>query len=185
MEQEQKIIEGCISGRRKAQNELYSRYSGLFYGICLRYAGNRTEAQDILQDSFVKIFTKISSFNKLGSFEGWMRRIVVNTALNYLRDHARERINLSLSEQYDLVADEESSDELPEPLPAEMMIKLIQSLPEGYRMVFNLYVFEQNTHKQIAEILSISENTSKTQLMRARLMLRKLITEHSSVTVNS
>jgi RNA polymerase sigma factor (sigma-70 family) len=183
MEQELKIIEGCISGKRKAQNELYSIYSSLFYGICLRYAGNRTEAQDILQEGFIKIFSRIETFNHRGSFEGWMKRIIVNTALNYLRDHARERFFISFNDEAETIPDEITQNESPEPLPEETMLNLVQGLPGGYRMVFNLYVFEGHTHKQISELLEISENTSKTQLMRARLMLRKQIAEFSTKTV--
>jgi RNA polymerase sigma factor (sigma-70 family) len=183
MEQENKIIEGCISGKRKAQNELYSIFSSRFYGICLRYAGNRTEAQDILQEGFIKIFSKIGTFNNQGSFEGWMKRIIINTALNYLRDHARERLFVSVDEVPDGIQDVATEEDRPEPLPAETMLNLVQALPEGYRMVFNLYVFEQHTHKQIAELLEISENTSKTQLMRARLQLQKQITGFLTKTV--
>jgi len=183
MEQETKIIEGCISGKRKAQNELYSLFSSCFYGICLRYAGNRAEAQDILQEGFIKIFSKIRTFNRQGSFEGWMKRIIINTALNYLRDHARERLFIPVSEEVADMPDETIENDSPEPLPSEAMLKLVQGLPEGYRMVFNLYVFEQHTHKEIAELLGISENTSKTQLMRARLLLQKLIAGFSTKTV--
>jgi RNA polymerase sigma factor (sigma-70 family) len=183
MEQETKIIAGCISGKRQAQNELYSFFSGRFYGICLRYAGNRTEAQDILQEGFIKIFSRIGTFNSQGSFEGWMKRIIVNTALNYLRDHAREKLFISLNDEADTIPAEFAQPDIPEPIPAETMLNLVQGLPEGYRMVFNLYIFEEHTHKQIAELLEISENTSKTQLMRARLLLQKRIAEFSSKTV--
>lgn len=183
MEQETKIIEGCISGKRKAQNELYSLYSSRFYGICLRYAGNRAEAQDILQEGFIKIFSKIATFNKQGSFEGWMKRTIINTALNYLRDHARERLFVSMNDEVESIPDDNPENDAMEPLPAEEMLKLVQELPEGYRMVFNLYVFEDHTHKQIAELLEISENTSKTQLMRARLHLQKQIAGFSAKTV--
>jgi RNA polymerase sigma factor (sigma-70 family) len=178
MQQESSIIEGCISGRRKAQNELYSLYSGLFYGICLRYAANRNEAQDILQEGFIKIFSRIASFKGQGSFEGWMKRIIVNTALNYIRDHSKERLFTSLQESYINIPDEHEEEDRLSPLSREEMMKLVQGLPEGYRIVFNLYVFEDHSHKEIAEILQISENTSKTQLMRARLHLRKLIAGH-------
>lgn len=183
MEQETKIIEDCISGKRKAQNTLYSLYSGRFYGICLRYAANRAEAQDILQEGFIKIFFKIDTFSRQGSFEGWMKRIMVNTALNYIRDRARERLFTLMNQEAEEIPDEIPEEEYPQPLPAETMIRLVQALPEGYRMVFNLYVFEQMTHKQIAELLEISENTSKTQLMRARLMLRRQITGFSTKPV--
>jgi RNA polymerase sigma-70 factor (ECF subfamily) len=177
MQQESKLIEGCISGERRSQNELYSLYSGLFFGICLRYAGNRNEAQDMLQEGFIRIFSKISTYKGQGSFEGWMKRIIVNTALNYVRDHSKERLLISLPDSYNHVADESPQEEILESLSTDEMMALIQNLPDGYRIVFNLYVFENNSHKEIAEELNISENTSKTQLMRARLHLRKLIIE--------
>lgn len=178
MLQEKSLIEGCISGKRRAQNELYSLYSGLFYGICLRYSGKANEAQDMLQEGFIRIFSKLNTYKGDGSFEGWMKRIIVNTALNYIRDHARERLFVSLPESMAEIPDEVKETDPIEPIPAEEMLKLIQSLPEGYRMVFNLYVFENQSHKEIAEVLNISESTSKTQLMRARLHLRKLIARH-------
>jgi RNA polymerase sigma factor (sigma-70 family) len=183
MEQETKIIEGCISGKRKAQNELYSFFSSRFYGICLRYAGNRAEAQDILQEGFIKIFSKIGTYNKQGSFEGWMKRIIINTALNYLRDHARERLFIPVTDETESIPDDNFESDSMIPIPVEEMLRLVQGLPDGYRMVFNLYSFEDHTHKQIAELLEISENTSKTQLMRARLLLQKQIAGFSSKPV--
>jgi len=175
MDKEEKLIEGCLAGKRKAQNELYTRFSPILYGICLRYAADRFEAQDILQEGFVRIFSSLSTFGGKGSFEGWMKRIVVNNALNHIRNRSRQG----------LFSEFEDTDNIPEPAPetdenspppdTATLLRLIQELPEGYRMVFNLYVFEDYTHKEIAEVAGISESTSKTQLMRARNLLQKKI----------
>jgi len=174
--QEYKLISGCISGHRKAQSELYALYAGKFYGICLRYASCQAEAEDMLQEGFIKIFSSLKSYRAEGSFEGWMKRIIVNNALNHIRSHFRH-LNTTSFEDVDVENLQETEDEVPtfEQIPIEILLRFVQGLPEGYRMVFNLYVFENYTHKQIAELCSISENTSKTQLMRARNLLQKKI----------
>jgi RNA polymerase sigma factor (sigma-70 family) len=168
------IIEGCVAGKRSAQSDLYHKYSGVMLSICLRYAQNRDEAEDILQEAFLKIFQNISSYRKEGSFEGWMKRVIINHALNYYRKNRKmpflEDIE-SINETDIMDNDEQSGSHAP--VSAEKLIALIQLLPPGYRMVFNLYVFEEFSHKEISEALNISENTSKTQLLKARRMLRK------------
>lgn len=177
MDTEVKLIEGCLAGKRKAQNELYTRFSPQLYGICLRYAANRFEAQDMLQEGFIKVFSSISSYERKGSFEGWVKRIVINNALNHIRSKAKQPLFTDFSDVEHIPEHHEEEDEAT-PLPdAGTMLRLIQELPEGYRMVFNLYVFEDYTHKEIAETAGISENTSKTQLMRARNLLQKKINE--------
>jgi RNA polymerase sigma factor (sigma-70 family) len=168
------IIEGCIAGKRDAQSALYRKYSSVMLAICLRYAQTRDEAEDILSEAFLKIFTNIRSYRKEGSFEGWMKRIMINHALNYYRKNRKnpfiEDID-TISEKDILNEDVQSSDHAP--VSAEVLTSLIQMLPRGYRMVFNLYVFEEFSHKEIAVMLNISENTSKTQLLKARKMLRR------------
>jgi RNA polymerase sigma-70 factor (ECF subfamily) len=143
--------------------------------LCMRYCKNREEAEDLLQEGFIKVFQKISTFRGQGSLEGWIRRILINHALNNIK--ARKLVFLEEDPQKmgERLADEggQYEEELYSP---EMMLKAIQELPEGYRIVFNLYVFENYSHKEIADHLGISENTSKSQLSRARGYLRKVLT---------
>ena len=172
------IIEGCVAGKRSAQSALYRKYAAVMLAVCLRYAQNRDEAEDILQEAFLKIFQNISSYRKEGSFEGWMKRIMINHALNYYRKNRKmpflEDID-SINETEILEKDDHAA--LHAPVSAEKLLALIQLLPPGYRMVFNMYVFEEYSHKEISDELSISENTSKTQLLKARRMLRKKLNE--------
>ena len=157
MSTESDLIEGCIQGNRKMQNELYQRFSPKMYGVCLRYASNAEEAEDILQEGFIKVFKKIGSFRGEGSFEGWIRRIFVNTAIEHFRKKAylqpiTEQEENTIEGKYLNVLDN---------LAEKDIIKLIQQLSPGYRTVFNMYVIEGYTHKQIADALNISEGTSK------------------------
>jgi RNA polymerase sigma factor (sigma-70 family) len=172
------IIEGCVAGKRSAQSALYRKYAAVMLAICLRYAQNRDEAEDILQEAFLKIFHNIASYRKEGSFEGWMKRIMINHALNYYRRNRKlpflEDIG-SINETE--IMEKEDQSAMHAPVSAEKLTALIQLLPPGYRMVFNMYVFEEYSHKEICEELGISESTSKTQLLKARRMLRKKIIE--------
>ncbi len=153
------------------QQELYQRFAPKMYAVCLRYAGNTEEAEDILQEGFIKIFNKIGSFRGEGSFEGWIRRIFVNTAIeqfrkkNYLKPLTEVEEN-TVEGKYLSVLDT---------LAEKDIIQLVQQLSPGYRTVFNMYVIEGYTHKQISEILGISEGTSKSQLSRAKLILQDLV----------
>ena len=174
MSSETDLIEGCIRGDRKMQYELYERFSPKMYGVCLRYAANAEEAEDILQEGFVKVFKKIGSYRGDGSFEGWIRRIFVNTAIEHFRKKSylqpiTEQEESSIEGKYVSVLDS---------LAEKDIIKLIQQLSPGYRTVFNMYVIEGYTHKQIAEALKISEGTSKSQLSRAKLILQDLVKKH-------
>ena len=168
---ESDLIAGCIEGNRRMQEELYNRFSSKMYAVCLRYAGNTQEAEDILQEGFIKIFNKIGSFRGEGSFEGWIRRIFVNTAIeqfrkkNYLKPLTEVEEN-TVEGKYLSVLDT---------LAEKDIIQLVQQLSPGYRTVFNMYVIEGYTHKQISEILGISEGTSKSQLSRAKLILQDLV----------
>ncbi|MFO7852221.1 MAG: RNA polymerase sigma factor [Bacteroidota bacterium] len=168
-----KILRGCLSGNKRDQELLYRRYSAKLYGVSLQYSGSYDEARDVLQESFIKIFTSLHTFNGDGSFEGWMRRIVVNTALEKHRD--RYFLNKVEEEGY-------SNDTLPEleaadisGMEAEDLLNLIMELPPKYRMVFNLYALEGYSHKEIAMKLNISEGTSKSNLSRARSILQKKV----------
>jgi len=144
----------------------------------MRYAQNRDEAEDILQEAFVKVFQSIGTFRHEGSFEGWIKRIMINHALNHYRKNRKmpfyEDIE-NVDEQKILTKEDQPATH--DPVPAEILLSLIQTLPQGYRMVFNLFVFEEFSHKEIAKELHISENTSKTQLLKARRMLRKRLSE--------
>jgi RNA polymerase sigma-70 factor (ECF subfamily) len=171
---ESDLISGCINGDRKMQRELYERYSAKMFGVCLRYAGSTEEAEDILQEGFIKVFKKIGSYRGEGSFEGWIRRIFVNTAIEQFRRKTymqpiTEREENSVEATYLSVLDS---------LAEKDIVKLVQQLSPGYRTVFNMYVVEGFTHRQIAESLGISEGTSKSQLSRAKIILQDLVKKH-------
>ncbi len=168
---EDELINGCLRRDHTAQKLLYDTYSSKMYGLCFRYVRNSMEAEDILITSFTKIFDKIHQFKCEGSFEGWIRRIVVNEALTYLRRNRSMYLETELAQ-----ADREPDySTLSDHLEAEDLIKMIQELPTGYRIVFNLYAIDGYSHKEIAEQLGINENTSKSQLSRARVYLQKLL----------
>lgn len=182
MVSEEKIIEGCLKGKRSAYYQLYSQYSKVMLGICLRYARNTSEAEDILQDGFVKIFQNIHKYSFKGSFEGWMKRIMINTALNHNRNNLKHYFHADIDEieDYTVIDSEVVVDKMEFPLNSDELMVLIQELPNGYRTVFNLYVFEGYAHKEIAEMLEISENTSKSQLSKARKYLKNKIIKATS-----
>jgi RNA polymerase sigma-70 factor (ECF subfamily) len=168
------IVDGCLAGKRKAYDQLYRKYASSMLGLCLRYCGNLQDAEDVLQEGFVKVFRNISNFRRAGSFEGWIRRIMVNAAI----DHFQKELKHAFHQEID--HDLGIPDEVPEesilgeyPFTQEQLLLMVQELPQGYRMVFNMYVMEGYNHKDIADSLDISENTSKTQLMKARRMLKK------------
>lgn len=171
-----KIIEDCISGKRRAQSKLYKKYANTLLGICLRYSRNKSEAEDVLQEGFIKIFMNIKKFRKEGSFEGWMKRIMVNTALLNSRDNLKHYFHADI-DSLEQSLHVESEFEINDNYSAKELMNLVQNLPDGYRMVFNLYVFDDYTHKEIAQMLGISEGTSKSQLARARKFLQNKIFE--------
>jgi len=168
---ESDLITGCIEGNRRMQEILYSRFSAKMYGVCLRYASNAAEAEDILQEGFIKIFKKIDTFRSEGSFEGWVRRIFVNTAIEHFRRRkyltpVTEKEENTIEGKYISVLDE---------LAEQDILNLVQELSPGYRTVFNMYVVEGYTHKEIGDILGISEGTSKSQLSRAKVILQDMV----------
>ena len=172
--QEELLIEGCRKNKRKARNRLYKLYANKFLGICLRYTRNKPEAEDVLHDAFIKIFTKIDQYTGKGSFEGWMRRIVVNTAIQSLRERNKTRLIIEDHEFNENIKIEDMEESMPV-LPAKELLALIQDLPDGYRIIFNMYVIENMSHKEIAESLEISLGTSKSQLFRAKQYLKGLV----------
>ena len=157
---ELQLIEGCRKGERKAQRELYDVYSRKMMGVCLRYVNDRETARDLLQDGFVKVFTNIDSYSGNGSFGGWIRKIFVNCALEYLRKSDVLRDATDLDNTMELV--QPSSSALSDLSAAELM-KLVHSLPVGFRTVFNLFAIEGYSHKEIGEMLNITESTSRSQ----------------------
>lgn len=167
------LLEGCRRGERRAQELLYRSLSSKMLAVCMRYAGNDAEAEDMLQNGFIKVFGGVSSFRGDGSFEGWIRRVIVNTAIEMYRKNARTLKTVDLSEVYDAEQGTFNMDRL-EQLD---LLRIIQLLPDGYRMVFNLYAIEGYSHKEIAEKLQISEGASKSQLSRARSWLKEKIKE--------
>ena len=174
----QLIIRGCIAGDRASQQKLYDLYAHKMMGVCLWYAHNREEAEEILQDGFMRVFTYIHTYKGQGSFEGWIRRIVVNAALLKYRSKSQLRV---VVEYNDGEHDIKEPDSVIEMLDAKELVKLVQTLSPGYRMVFNLYVLEGMKHREIAELLGISEGTSKSNLSDARLILQKALTVKKKV----
>lgn len=168
---ESDLINGCMEGDRRMQEELYRRFSPRMYAVCLRYAGNAEEAEDILQEGFIKVFKKLDSFRSEGSFEGWVRRIFVNTAIEHFR---RKRYLMPVTEKEENTIEGKFTSVLDE-LGAKDIMALVQELSPGYRTVFNMYVVEGYTHKEIADMLGISEGTSKSQLSRAKVILQDMV----------
>ncbi|MEI6047319.1 MAG: RNA polymerase sigma factor [Bacteroidota bacterium] len=170
MMSERQIIEGCANRERKAQQVLYDKYSRFLLGVCLRYAGDKAEAEDILQDSFLKIFFNINDFSGTGSFKGWLRKVAVNTAITHYHKNLKYRYYVDIEEYVSVETGVSSFEE--DFFTSEELFKVLNELPTGYRMVFNLYAVEGYKHKEIAEILGIDTNTSKSQYSRAKSVIR-------------
>ncbi len=166
------LIQGCKNNERKYQELLYRKYAKKMYGICLSYATDRSMAQDILQDGFIKVFKKIDSYKEQGSLEGWIRRIITNTALDYMRQKTRKFEFIDDNRE---VEEENIDNTILEKINSDGIFKIIQQLPAGARTVFNLYAVEGYSHKEIAHKLEITEGTSKSQFKRARALLKQLI----------
>lgn len=165
------LIEGCARHDRKAQQELYNRYSGFLLGVCMRYATDKAEAEDILQESFLKIFFNIKDFSGTGSFIGWLRKIAVNTAITHYHKHLKFRYHIEIEEFISVETGVSSFEE--DLFTSDELYKVLNELPAGYRMVFNLYAVEGYKHKEIAEMLGIDTNTSKSQYSRAKGVIRE------------
>ncbi|WP_237144442.1 RNA polymerase sigma factor [Pontibacter pamirensis] len=172
---EEEIIAGCKQGKASAQEKLYQLYSRRMMAVCVRYTRSRFEAEDIFHDAFVKVFKYLDSYNG-GSFEGWMRRIFVNTAINHYHK------NKKIEEQLDYSSIEESTpstEDIISQISGQELMVIINQLPEGYKLVFNLYVVEGYNHREIAETLNIAEGTSKSQLAKAKASLQKILLKQS------
>ena len=179
---ESDLIRGCIEGNRQMQEELYNRFAPKMYAVCLRYANNTDDAQDLLQEGFIKVYRNLHRFRAEGSFEGWIRRVFVNSSIEHFRKKAILLSSVSDKEENTIEnADISALDSMAE----KDIIRLIQELSPGYRTVFNLYVVEGYSHKEIGEKLGISEGTSKSQLARAKAILQKKVSQYLSDTQKS
>lgn len=170
MMSDKQIIEGCAKHNRKAQQLLYDKYSRFLLGICLRYATDKAEAEDILQDSFLKIFFNIKDYSGTGSFIGWLRKVAVNTSITHYHKNLKYRYHVEIEEFVSAETGVNSFEE--DFFTSDELYKVLNDLPAGYRMVFNLYAVEGYKHKEIAEMLGIDTNTSKSQYSRAKAALR-------------
>ncbi len=172
-----KIVEGCAKRERKYQQILYKALYGKMLGTCIRYATDVEEAKDFVHDGFIKVFDKIKNFKHTGSLEGWIRRIIINNTIDTIRKNKRMEMDFERKDALEYMQDD-SNEELEktkiENLTVEKIIELIQELSPGYKVVFNLYVIEEYTHKEIAEMLNISIGTSKSNLAKAKDRLRKM-----------
>lgn len=168
---ESDLIRGCIEGDRRTQEELYRRFAPKMYAVCLRYAGDGDDAQDILQDGFVKVYKNLDRFRGEGSFEGWVRRIFVNTSIEHLR--RKTHLKPIAEKEENTIPYKENT--VLDNLGEKDILKLVKQLSPGYRTVFNMYVVEGYTHREIGDILGISEGTSKSQLARARMILQDMV----------
>lgn len=165
------LIEGCINGDRGSQEKLYRQFSAAMYGLCMQYASSEEDAQDILQDGFVKVFKKIEQVRDAKAFPGWIRRLMINTAL----ERYRSQVVMHRLDEEPMVLKEQITEETLDEINAEALVLMIRDLPPRYRMVFNLYAIEGYSHKEIAEKLGISDGTSKSNLSRARAILQEKV----------
>jgi len=174
---EKQLIEGCINGDRRAQKALYDRYSARMMAVCLRYVKETEDARDLMQEGFIKLYTNINKYSGEGSFDGWVRKIFVNCALERLRQN-------DILKNTDDISDNDFADipdEYASILTAEEIMTYVRALPDGFRTVFNLFAIEGYSHKEIGEELNITESTSRSQYMRARKILQKMITKNEYV----
>ncbi|HQS24930.1 RNA polymerase sigma factor [Sediminibacterium sp.] len=169
---EQTILVGCLNNDPSAQRELYNRYSPKMLSVCYRFGNSREDAEDMLQEGFIKIFTQIHTFQNKGAFEGWIRRIIVHTCINFLKKNKKFSNSIDLDQADYLEVKEET---MPSVMQARQIIECIRQLPLGYRTVLNLYAMEGYSHKEIADMLDIEESTSRSQYTRAKVMLEGIL----------
>ncbi len=176
---DEELVRGCIEKSRSAQKELYLRFAGRMMGVCLRYAANREEAQDLLQDGFVKVFEKIDTYRKEGELGGWIKSVMVNHALDNFRKTRALRTLVEINEN---IHYQEDRGDLPGRLSEKELLEAVQRLPAGFRTVFNLYAIEGYNHNEIAAMLQIRPGTSKSQYARARMSLQKMLSGEKVIT---
>ena len=172
------IIKRCKQGDRKAQESVYNLLSGKMFAVCLRYCTNYEDARDVLHDGFMTVFTKIGQFHSEGSFEGWVRRIFVNHAIEHYRNNAKSQVVAGLDDNDRYLATSEEEDEWGAyQLTEAELLAMVDQLPPKYKVVFNLHVIDGLSHKEISEKLEISEGTSRSNFLRARTILQKLVND--------
>jgi RNA polymerase sigma factor (sigma-70 family) len=182
---EEKIIVGCIAGSRKSQKILFDYFKSSMMSVCLRYCKSRDEAEDVLMIAFMTIFSEIHTFRREGPIDPWIRRIVVNTAINNYKKNLKHYYHADYEEISESDVEEGDNFLVPDYHSAEEVLKVIQELPEGYRMVLNLYIVEGYKHKEIAEILDINIGTSKSQLSKAKKIIQeKLAHRYNEISRN-
>ncbi|MDD2413482.1 MAG: sigma-70 family RNA polymerase sigma factor [Bacteroidales bacterium] len=167
---EETLISECLKNNRIAQKELYDKFASTLMGVCIRYTNSREDAEDVLIEGFTTIFQKLEMYKGEGSFEGWMKRIMVNTAISHFRQNSKYRFHQNIDDVFDV---SEKQETVIEQMEAKRILQLVNTMPEGYRVVFNLYAVEGFNHREIGEMLSISEGTSKSQFSKARKWLQK------------
>jgi RNA polymerase sigma factor (sigma-70 family) len=171
---DQELVKGCSKEKRKYQELLYAKFNKKMFAVCYRYAKDRDHALDMLQEGFIKVYNHIGKFNHTGSLEGWIRRIMVNTAINLLR---KEKYYVEIDEVQGGLPTKASS--VVDKMSADEILALVKTLPTGYRTVFNLYAIEGYSHREIAESLDIAESTSRTQYLKAKKVLKQLILKNN------
>lgn len=169
---EQSILAGCLNNDPSSQRELYNRYSPKMLSVCYRFANSREDAEDMLQEGFIKVFTQMHTFQNKGAFEGWIRRIIVHTCINFLKKNKKFSNSIDLEQADYLEVKEET---MPSVMQARQIIECIRLLPIGYRTVLNLYAMEGYSHREIADMLDIEESTSRSQYTRAKSMLEAIL----------
>jgi RNA polymerase sigma factor (sigma-70 family) len=169
---EEAILQGCLKNESAAQRELYNRYSPKMLAVCYRFAHNREDAEDMLQEGFIKVFSQMHTFQSKGAFEGWIRRIIVHTCINNLKKNKRFNESLDIVHAHGIQVREES---VPSIVQAKQIVECIRILPIGYRTVLNLYAIEGYSHKEISDMLDIEESTSRSQYTRAKQMLEDIL----------
>lgn len=166
------LIEACTQNNAAAQRELYNRFSGLLFGVCYRYAFCKADAEDMLQEGFIKIFKRIGSFENKGTFEGWMKKVMVYTCINYLKKNKKFSDIISLESTYELEVKDES---IASKLLGKQVMECLMMMPIGYRTVINLYAIEGYSHKEIGDMLEIGESTSRSQYIRGKNLLESIL----------
>ncbi len=175
---EEAILQGCLKNHAAAQRELYQRFSPKMLAVCFRFAHNREDAEDMLQDGFIKVFLQMHTFQSKGAFEGWIRRIMVHTCINHLKKNKRFNESVDIIQASSAQIREEN---IPSIVQAKQIVDCIRLLPIGYRTVLNLYAIEGYSHKEISGMLDIEESTSRSQYTRARQMLEDILVRRNLI----
>ncbi len=171
---EEALLQACLKNQPAAQQELYSKYSPKMLAVCYRFARNREDAEDMLQEGFIRVFTQIHQFQNKGSFEGWIRRIIVHTCINHIKKHKKFNDSVDITQAHTLQVREDS---VPSIIQAKQVIECIRMLPIGYRTVLNLFAIDGYTHREISAMLDIEESTSRSQYTRAKAMLEQILVQ--------